>query len=667
MILIFLLLFSLFTLNIKAQNTCGTDELHERMMLENTNYKNAFLQQKAAVQNKLQYKRMHPSSQQAASPQQYTIPVVVHVIHLGESEGLGSNIPDSQIYGAIDGLNDRYSNTIGSGLDMDINFCLATTTPEGCPTNGINRVDGSGIPNYASDGMERSNCTGGDEEDLKDLSKWPVSDYYNIWVVHDICGSVAGFAYYPWGGAYDGTVMYSPYMRYNLETLAHELGHGLNLPHTFNGDNDGNSCPVNNDCTNDGDYICDTPPHKRGDCGSSNPCTGSGVWSNSRNNYMSYCSSRDLFTSDQKDRMQATMEVYPRADLVNSLGCTPLNVEIYSSQDSICTGGSMVLTAIGDHIDTYEWSTGETAQSITVSPAVSTNYSVTATSIGGCTVTDSKTMTILSGSYPAQPGNISGNTNPCSGSTSSYFIASVSGANSYNWYFTGNGIISGSGTSIDLQVNSSGILYVEGVNHCGSGDTSSLSISMLENTGATITRYVCDAYTAPDGQVYDTSGLYTATMNNTAGCDSIVTIDLIVAPAADGLQSNGDILACSEDGPQTLSVNAASGAIVDWYDAPLGGNLLASNSTTYTTSVPGTYYAQARSTFFVEPGDTVSGGIFAYKFGPNDLGYHTSGIKGLIAAASDQGSAAVWGCKGTFIGNTSQSVGTGQHNTKAIV
>ncbi|HZV44268.1 MAG TPA: M12 family metallo-peptidase, partial [Saprospiraceae bacterium] len=113
--------------------------------------------------------------------------------------------------------------------------------------------------------------------------KWPTWDYYNIWVVHDICGSIAGYAYYPNGGEYDGTVIDIVSMKYESGVLAHEIGHGFNLKHTFSGD-DNNECPINDDCLEDGDEICDTPPHRTNDCGTNNPCSSEGIWLNSKYN-----------------------------------------------------------------------------------------------------------------------------------------------------------------------------------------------------------------------------------------------------------------------------------------------------------------------------------------------------------------------------------------------
>lgn len=48
------------------------------------------------------------------------------------------------------------------------------------------------------------------------------------------------------------------------------------------------------------------------------------------------------------------------------------------------------------------------------------------------------------------------------------------------------------------------------------------------HTTNTINITACDSYTAPDGQVYTTSGTYTSIIPNSTGCDSIITIHLTV-------------------------------------------------------------------------------------------------------------------------------------------
>jgi hypothetical protein len=54
------------------------------------------------------------------------IPLVVHIIHLGEPIGTGSNISDAQVQQAVDGLNDWWNNISGNGIPLGLSFKLAT-------------------------------------------------------------------------------------------------------------------------------------------------------------------------------------------------------------------------------------------------------------------------------------------------------------------------------------------------------------------------------------------------------------------------------------------------------------------------------------------------------------------------------------------------------------
>ena len=307
-----------------AQNMeCGTDAAHSYLMQNDSAYRNHVLSVESHVSSIL-------NSGQNEWRAVYTIPVVVHVIHLGEPIGTGTNISDAQIQGAIAGLNDRWRNNIGNGVDVEMEFCLATRDPNGNATTGINRVDGSGVTNYSAMGINLSGCAvGALEDNVKSLSRWPVSDYYNIWIVNSICnGQWGGWTYYPYGGPNDGATIVYAYFSYSNTITTHEVGHGFYAYHTFEGDGGNAYCPPDSNCSTTGDRVCDTPPHKQSDCGASNPCSLTGNWDDSRYNYMSYCGSLDRFTQGQKDRMRAVAIVSPRSALLTSLGCSsPLNVE----------------------------------------------------------------------------------------------------------------------------------------------------------------------------------------------------------------------------------------------------------------------------------------------------------------------------------------------------
>src|SRR5690606_29195746 len=74
---------------------------------------------------------------------------------------------------------------LGVAGSLDIKFELAKRTPEGLPTNGIVRVEGT-----------KSTWTLSDNFMLKSLSYWPAEDYLNIWVT-DLAGLLIGYAQFP--------------------------------------------------------------------------------------------------------------------------------------------------------------------------------------------------------------------------------------------------------------------------------------------------------------------------------------------------------------------------------------------------------------------------------------------------------------------------------------
>jgi len=330
------ILIIIFFLSVHLQSKgqsadCATDHIHNNLMQTDSVYRKQIHLLESQVEDNIQ---KHTNITLRSTL--YTIPVVVHVIHIGEPIGTGSNISDVQIQQAIAGLNNRFRNINGLGADIEMEFCLASADPNGNSTNGINRINGASVPNYLAEGIKPTGnpCSAAAETAIKDLSRWPVSDYYNIWVVSEICnGSFVGYASYPNGGLYDGLVIVSTSMTSNSGTLPHEMGHGFFLYHTFNGDGGNAYCPVDTNCLVDGDYVCDTPPHKQGDCGSINPCTTLGVWDNSRYNYMAYCPLVNRFTQGQKDRIIATLMVEPRASLLNSIGCGAVGINESASNN----------------------------------------------------------------------------------------------------------------------------------------------------------------------------------------------------------------------------------------------------------------------------------------------------------------------------------------------
>lgn len=287
------------------------------------------------------------------------IPVVVHVIHNGDAVGSGENISDAQILSQITVLNQDYRRMAGTpgdndfevGADMEIEFVMAQTAPNGTLTTGIDRINLNQASWTTYNSIEAS---------LKPQTSWDPTKYFNIWVcrfgasnsdeTNDLLGYaqfpisstlggidddvdggpsntdglVVGFEYFgsatlaPNGNFGDSTNVY----RYG-RTATHEIGHCLGLLH-ISGDN--NSCTVNaTDSTKD--YCPDTPATRRYNygCTPGNSCTAA-PGNDMIENYMDYTddSCMRVFTQNQKNRMRTVMENSPnRVDLLTSTVMNP--------------------------------------------------------------------------------------------------------------------------------------------------------------------------------------------------------------------------------------------------------------------------------------------------------------------------------------------------------
>ena len=379
-----------------SQAICGFDVVHNRKLKEDRNYQKHVSAGESAIQT---YTQAHPNQiqlpksvtgEKAGVPiplgggPLYTIPVVVHVVHTGGAIGSIYNPTDAQIIGAINYLNAVYNGTYpgiqGAG-DLQIQFVLAQRDPNCNPTNGINRIDGSSVPGYASAGVQAAQTTLGTADiNIKNLIRWDPTQYYNVWIVDKIDGNdgtsgqfIAGFAYFPGAGNEDGIVMLATQMISGQKTLPHEIGHAFNLFHPFQGSNDHTMCPPNtfNDCTKDGDKVCDTDPityNYNASTGvidfscrtGTNPCAsppGTAYSANTESNFMNYTNCYTLFTPGQKTRLLASAASPDRLSLSTSLGGTPpggscapkINFEFTEDQETEATAATTGCRAYKDY------------------------------------------------------------------------------------------------------------------------------------------------------------------------------------------------------------------------------------------------------------------------------------------------------------------------------
>ncbi|MDB5271739.1 MAG: C-terminal target protein [Chitinophagaceae bacterium] len=430
-------LFFLTMLNSYAQEECATMNAHKKLMRTNPEYRTQYEQSLTAK-----------SANRDASTDVltiYKIPVVIHVMHLGEAVGVGTNISDEQIYSAITSLNEAYRKKAGSiydgtGADMGMEFCLAQKDPSGNATKGINRINASATGNYGKYGLTIDT----NQIAIKALSKWDNTKYYNIWVVSEIDDNdggygVQGFAYFPGAPSYlDGAIMlyngfgYDPEgtRNYTLKSYAnknitciHELGHAFNLYHVFEGDDpngDGvTTCPTAvNGCGSDaGDCCTDIPACVRSpsNCPTGNntctsPATSKDLY---KHNYMDYSSDdcQNMFSTDQSTRARATLSSGSRASLVTTAnltacGCNSNTAPIprfYASDYTPCPGGTVQfydesINAPATYSWTFPGGTPQTSasQNPTVTYAYGGHFAVTlkVSSSGGQNNTLTKTTYI---------------------------------------------------------------------------------------------------------------------------------------------------------------------------------------------------------------------------------------------------------------------------------
>lgn len=259
------------------------------------------------------------------------IPVIVHVVHNNKENTIGgarnSNISDEQIKSQIEVLNEDYrrkTNTLGFnadplGTDMNIEFYLADSDPDGAATNGIKRV--------YNEKASFDPFSDSDQQLMSNLSYWPSDCYLNIWIT-SLANNYLGYSQFPSAPDFDGLdtesdekidgvyidyryfgrnspAITSKYYKHG-RTTTHEVGHWLGLIHTW-GDEDCGS-----------DYVTDTPiaqgPNLTVICNDKfSTCEGTRT-RNMIENYMDYTidSCMNIFTIGQLERVNAVFELSPR-------------------------------------------------------------------------------------------------------------------------------------------------------------------------------------------------------------------------------------------------------------------------------------------------------------------------------------------------------------------
>jgi PKD repeat protein len=393
---------------------CATYDAMEEAFKNNPNLRTKY----TLIQSELdlEYKaEMNKAKNKMVAAPVYTIPVVFHIMG-------PQNVSDLTFENLISYINNDYAKT-GSDIatisslysslyvDSEIRFALAKKDPNGKCTNGIIRHDNENI--YWSQTSPAYNYSG------TGTNRWPTNKYLNVYVVECISSAtstcpvtsgsyIGGYTYLPGsapGTNADAIVILKSQLAQNdprdSRTLGHEMGHWLNLSHTFGSTNNpGVSCGD--------DGVSDTPPTKGyfSTCPSSaggNTCDAS---TNANvENIMDYSSCPKMFTQGQVTRMRSALtsatagrnNLWTPANLLatgitSGYTCTPV-ADFEANKLANCAGSTITYTSTSEFGSsggvswTFEGGTPatSTATSVVVSYPTPGTYSVslTATNTAG--------------------------------------------------------------------------------------------------------------------------------------------------------------------------------------------------------------------------------------------------------------------------------------------
>jgi len=273
-----------------------------------------------------------------------SIPVVVHIVYNTELD----NLSKARVTSQLDVLNEDYNSLAINRenipekyrdlvADMEIEFCLAHTDPDGNYTSGITRK----ATDISNIGIARDNNSEYilHQESKGGVDAWNPNLYLNIWVAD--MGGLLGRSSFPWttDKSLDGVVIDPVYFgRYESSvnpqgislgrTGTHEVGHYLGLYHLHGTEN--------NDCNSD-DMVSDTPSQASPNfgCPAQEPssCGSADMYMNFMDLTNDPC--LKLFTKGQKQRVDEFIAL--RSDLINSNKCayginspTPTGEDHYS-------------------------------------------------------------------------------------------------------------------------------------------------------------------------------------------------------------------------------------------------------------------------------------------------------------------------------------------------
>ncbi|MGJ8593025.1 MAG: T9SS type A sorting domain-containing protein [Aquaticitalea sp.] len=266
------------------------------------------------------------------------------------------------------------------------------------------------------------------------------------------------------------------------------------------------------------------------------------------------------------------------------------NVIAYAGEDvSICDGSVTTLSATGG--SNYVWSTGETTESIEVSPNSTTTYSVTVYDVSGLNSdTDQVVVTV----NPLPAASAGADISICRGTT---VTLTASGGSSYLW---SNGAIT---QNITVSPDNTTTYTVEvRQNGCSSTDDVRVSVNPMPsvNAGSDVTLNLGESttLTATGANTYSWSNgengssinvnptvttTYTVTGTNDIGCSELDTVTVNVEIGENVTANAGEDVSICEGSSTTLT--ATGGTTYLWSNGEATASIEVSPNSTTTYSV----------------------------------------------------------------------------------
>lgn len=255
---------------------------------------------------------------------------------------------------------------------------------------------------------------------------------------------------------------------------------------------------------------------------------------------------------------------------------------------TLCSGDALALSvaATGSNLS-YQWqkdgsnlvgATGSTIVFPSSSIADAGTYSCVVTGTCYTVTSNGALVSILLAPSIIEQTNSSA---VCAGTTLNLSVTAAGYGVTYQWYHD-DVVIAGATSSILEVLNSTTTdagMYAVTINtpSCGSLVSNNIPVLVFSPTSSTISETVCSNYVL-NGQTYTETGIYTQTIPNSNGCDSVITLNLTIPVINVTMTLNGETLTA-----------ANANATYQWIDCDTELPITGETAQTFTPTVTGNY------------------------------------------------------------------------------